>query len=179
MMVGWVALLWVLEVVDVVSGHALDDLGIAPREPSELVDIVPAAFLHFGFGHVAANSVPLLVLGFLSALGGLRRFFAVCALIIVADGLGVWLISPSNTNTAGASGVVFGLFGFLLVSGFVERRFLGVLVGFGIAAAWGGSILAGLAPTQTGISWQGHLIGLVTGVVAAFVFRRRAAVGWG
>jgi membrane associated rhomboid family serine protease len=173
LMVGWVALLWLLEVVDVVFGHALDDFGIIPRVPGELVDIVPAAFLHFGFAHLAANSVPLLVLGFLAALGGLRRFAAVCALVIVADGLGVWLISPAHSNTAGASGLIFGLFGFLLVSGFVERRPLGVLVGLLVGAIWGGAILAGLAPTQTGVSWQGHLIGLGSGVAAAVVFRRR------
>ncbi|MFD3628365.1 rhomboid family intramembrane serine protease [Streptomyces sp. NPDC058698] len=172
LMAGWVALLWLLEVVDVAAGHALDDHGIVPRVPSELVDIVPAAFLHFGFAHVAANSVPLLVLGFLAALGGIRRFLGVCALIVVADGLGVWLISPAHTNTAGASGLIFGLFGFLLVSGFVERRPLGVLAGVSVAAAWGGSIVAGLAPTQSGVSWQGHLIGLAAGVAAAFVFRR-------
>ncbi|MGI5377358.1 rhomboid family intramembrane serine protease [Streptomyces sp. CA-251387] len=174
LMVGWVALLWLLEVVDVISGHALDGFGIVPRVSSELVDVVPASFIHFGFAHVAANSVPLLVLGFLAALGGIRRFAAVCALIIVADGLGVWLISPSGTNTAGASGLIFGLFGFLLVTGFVERRPLGILVGLLVGAVWGGSILAGLAPTQSGVSWQGHLVGLVAGVAAAFVLRRRA-----
>ncbi len=170
---GWVALLWLLEVADVLSGHALDGFGIAPRTPSELVDVVPAAFVHFGFSHVAANSVPLLVLGFLAALGGIRRFLAVCALIVVADGLGVWLVSPAGSNTAGASGVIFGLFGFLLVSGFVERRPLGILAGVLVGAVWGGSILAGLAPTQSGVSWQGHLIGLAAGIAAAFLLRRR------
>ncbi|NJP49133.1 rhomboid family intramembrane serine protease [Streptomyces sp. SBST2-5] len=175
LMVGWVALLWLLEAVDVATGHALDDFGIVPREPAELADVVPAAFLHFGFGHVAANSVPLLVLGFLAALGGLRRFAAVCALIIVADGLGVWLLSPAHSNTAGASGLVFGLFGYLLATGFVERRPLGILVAVLIAAVWGGSVLAGIAPTQTGVSWQGHLVGLISGITAAFLFRRRPA----
>lgn len=174
LMVGWVALLWLLEAVDAVSGHALDRFGIVPRTASELVDVIPASFIHFGFAHVAANSVPLLVLGFLAALSGLRRFAAVCALIIVADGLGVWLISPENTNTAGASGLIFGLFGFLLVSGFVERRPMGIVVGMLIGAVWGSTILLGIAPTQTGVSWQGHLIGLVAGVAAAFLFRRRA-----
>lgn len=174
-MLAWVALLWLLEVADVISGHALDGFGIVPRVPSELVDVVPAAFVHFGFAHVAANSVPLLVLGFLAALGGIRRFAAVCALVIVADGLGVWLISPSGTNTAGASGLIFGLFGFLLVTGFVERRPLGILAGLLVGAIWGASILAGLAPTQSGVSWQGHLVGLVAGVAAAFVLRRRAS----
>ncbi|MDN3268450.1 rhomboid family intramembrane serine protease [Streptomyces sp. MA15] len=175
LMAGWVALLWVLEVVDVATGHALDGFGVVPRTPSELVDVVPSAFVHFGFSHVAANSVPLLVLGFLSALGGIRRFLVVCALIVVADGLGVWLVSPADSNTAGASGLVFGLFGYLLVSGFVERRPLGVLVGVLVAAVWGGSILAGIAPTQSGVSWQGHLIGLAAGVAAAFLLRRRPA----
>ncbi|MEU6906754.1 rhomboid family intramembrane serine protease [Streptomyces coeruleorubidus] len=174
LMLAWIALLWLLEVVDVVSGHALDGLGVTPRTPSELADVVPSAFIHFGFAHLAANTVPLLVLGFLAALAGLRRFLLVCALIVLVDGLGVWLIAPAHTNTAGASGLIFGLFGFLLVSGFVERRPWGVLAGILIAAIWGGSILAGLAPTQTGVSWQGHLLGLLAGVAAAFVFRRRA-----
>ncbi|MFF7795294.1 rhomboid family intramembrane serine protease [Streptomyces sp. NPDC007991] len=175
LMLAWVALLWLLEVVDVVSGHALDGLGVTPRVPSELVDVVPSAFIHFGFAHLAANTVPLLVLGFLAALAGLRRFLLVCALIVLVDGLGVWLIAPAHTNTAGASGLIFGLFGFLLVSGFIERRPWGILAGVLIAAIWGGSILAGLAPTQTGVSWQGHLLGLLAGVAAAFVFRRPRA----
>lgn len=174
LMLAWVALLWLLEVVDVASGHALDGFGVTPREPSELVDVVPSAFIHFGFAHLAANTIPLLVLGFLAALGGLRRFLLVCALIILVDGLGVWLISPAHTNTAGASGLIFGLFGFLLVTGFLERRPLGILTGILIAAIWGGSILTGLAPTQSGVSWQGHLLGLLAGVAAAFLFRRRA-----
>ncbi|NYV73324.1 rhomboid family intramembrane serine protease [Streptomyces sp. UH6] len=173
LVVGWVALLWLLEIADVLLGNALDRFGVVPRVPAELADVVPASFIHFGFAHVAANTVPLLVLGFLAALGGIRRFLAVVALIVVADGLGVWLISPSGVNTAGVSGVIFGLFGFLLVAGFVERRPLGVLVAVLITAVWGSSILAGLAPTQTGVSWQGHLIGLLSGVAAAFLLARR------
>ncbi len=175
LMLAWIALLWLLEVVDVATGHALDGFGVTPREPSELADVVPSSFVHFGFAHLAANTVPLLVLGFLAALSGLRRFLLVAALIILVDGLGVWLISPAGTNTAGASGLIFGLFGFLLVTGFVERRPLGILAGVLVAAIWGGSILAGLAPTQSGVSWQGHLLGLLAGVGAAFALRRRPA----
>lgn len=173
LMAGWVALLWVLEAVDYATGHALDTYGIVPRDPAELAHVVPASFLHFGFDHVASNSVPLLVLGFLAAVGGIRRFLGVVALIIVADGLGVWLISPSYTNTAGASGLVFGLFGYLLVRGFVDRRALDIVVGLLVAAVWGSSILFGISPTNTTVSWQGHLVGLLAGVAAAFLFRRR------
>ncbi|MEU9983846.1 rhomboid family intramembrane serine protease [Streptomyces sp. NPDC050856] len=177
LMLVWVALLWALEAVDLASGHALDAYGITPRDPVELRDIVPAAFLHFGFGHVASNSVPLLVFGFLAALGGTRRFLAVAALIVVADGLGVWLVSPAYSNTAGASGLVFGLFGYLVVRGWVDLKPLDIAVGLAIGAVWGGTVLLGISPTSTGVSWQGHLFGLVAGVAAAFVFRRRPTRG--
>lgn len=170
-MAGWVALLWVLEVVDAVSGHALDTFGVSPRQVSELRDVVPAAFVHFGFGHLAANSVPLLVLGFLAAVSGLRRFVAVVVLIVVVGGLGVWLTAPAYSTTGGASGVVFGLFGYLLVRGFVDRRAGDIAVGVGVAAVYG-SLLWGVLPTDAGVSWQGHLFGLLGGVAAAFAFRR-------
>ncbi|MFF8190507.1 rhomboid family intramembrane serine protease [Streptomyces bobili] len=168
---GWVALLWVLEVIDVVSGHALDTYGISPREFGELRDVVPAAFLHFGFDHLAANSLPLLVMGFLAALSGIRRFLSVAAVITLVSGLGVWLTAPANSTTAGASGVVFGLFGYLVLRGFVDRRIGDVLVGLLVGAVYG-SILWGVLPTATGVSWQGHLFGLIGGVAAAVVFRR-------
>ncbi|MEU0374538.1 rhomboid family intramembrane serine protease [Streptomyces sp. NPDC006283] len=177
--VCWVALLWALEAVDVATAHALDAYGIVARDPAELADVVPSAFTHFGFAHVAANSVPLLVFGFLAALGGVRRFLAVSLMIILVDGLGVWLVSPSDVNTAGASGLVFGLFGYLVARGFVDRRLLDVGVGLLVGAVWGSSILVGISPANTGVSWQGHLFGLLAGIAAAFVFRRRTAAGPG
>ncbi|MET9656478.1 rhomboid family intramembrane serine protease [Streptomyces sp. NPDC006510] len=177
LMLGWVAFLWLLEVVDASTGHSLDTFGIEPRRAGELLDVVPASFIHFGFGHVASNSVPLLVFGFLAALSGVRRFAAVAAMIIVVDGLGVWLVSPGGSNTAGASGLVFGLFGYLLVRGFVDRRVLDIGAGLLIGAIWGSSILVGISPANTSVSWQGHLFGLAAGVAAAFVFRRRSAAG--
>ena len=122
-MLGWGALLWLLEGIDIATGNALDAFGIQPREPAELVDIVPAAFLHFGFDHLAANTVPLLVLGFVAALrAGYAASWPWSRWSIVASGLGVWLTAAPDSNTAGASGVVFGLFGYLLVRGFIERK---------------------------------------------------------
>jgi membrane associated rhomboid family serine protease len=172
LMTGWVALLWVLEAVDVVSHGSLDSLGIEPREPGQLWDVVPAAFVHFGWAHVAANSLPLLVLGFFAALRGIGRFLCVCLAIVLVSGLGVWFIAPAHTNTAGASGLIFGLFAYLLVRGFVDRRPLDVVLGVLVAAVYG-SILWGVVPGTTGISWQGHLFGLAGGVLSAFLFRER------
>ena len=171
MMVCWVALLWGLEVIDVASRHALDTFGVSPREIGELRDVVPAAFVHFGFAHLAANSVALLVLGFLVALSGLRRLLAVVTVIILAGGLGVWLTAPEHSTTAGASGVVFGLLSYLLIRGLVNRSAGDLVVSLLVGVVYG-SFLWGVLPTAAGVSWQGHLFGLVGGVTAAFALRR-------
>ncbi|MBT2406817.1 MULTISPECIES: rhomboid family intramembrane serine protease [unclassified Streptomyces] len=176
LMLGWVALLWLIEVMDLVTGHALDAYGIKAREADGLTGIPLAPFLHFGFDHVASNSIPLLVLGFVAALSGIRRFLTVCVAIVLVDGLAVWLTSPSHSITMGASGLVFGLFGYLLVRGFVERKPLGVAVGIVIAAVWGTTFLAGALPTDSMISWQAHLFGLLAGAGAAFLVGRRPAL---
>ncbi|MFF3020089.1 rhomboid family intramembrane serine protease [Streptomyces sp. NPDC057939] len=174
LMLGWVGLLWLIEAVDYATGHALDAYGIAAWDPGSLLRSPLAAFLHYGFDHVAANSVPLLVFGFVAALGGIRRFLAVSALIIVADGIGTWLLSAPGSITAGASGLVFGLFGYLVVRGFVERKVLGIVVGVVIGLYWGATAFYGILPLDDGISWQGHLCGLAAGVVTALYFRRPA-----
>jgi membrane associated rhomboid family serine protease len=172
-MTGWVAFLWVLEFWDSTHGHDLDSYGIVPRHVDQLRDVIPSAFIHFGYDHLAANTVPLFLLGFLAAArGGIGRFFLVATAIIVASGVGVWLVAPSNTNTAGASGLIFGLFGYLVVRGFVDRKLLDIALGLGVAALYW-SILWGVVPQNTGISWQGHLFGLLSGVAAPFVFRDR------
>jgi membrane associated rhomboid family serine protease len=172
----WVALLWVLEAVDYATGHALDSFGIRPRRLDELVDVVPAAFMHFGFAHLTANTLPLLVLGFVAALRGVRRFLVVAFTVIVISGLGVWLTAPEHSNTAGASGLIFGLFGYLVARGFVDRRVGDVALGAVVVVLYG-SILWGVLPTASGVSWQGHLFGLLGGVPAAFLTRSRAAAG--
>jgi membrane associated rhomboid family serine protease len=175
LVLAWTGLLWLLEGFDYVSGHALDTFGVEPRREGELLDIVPSAFMHFGFGHLMANTVPFLVLGFLAALRGTGRFLAVALTTIVVSGLGVWLIAPAGSNTAGASGLIFGLFGYLLVRGFVDRRITDVALG-GVVAVLYGSILWGVLPADDGVSWQGHLFGLIGGVLAAFLTSRARAV---
>ncbi|WP_103887118.1 rhomboid family intramembrane serine protease [Actinacidiphila yanglinensis] len=174
-MLAWVALLWGLEIADVATGHRLDGFGIEPRRASELADIVPSAFTHFGFAHLASNTLPLLVLGFIAALRGIGRFLAVAFAIIVIDGLGVWALAPAHSNTAGASGLIFGLFAYLVVRGFVDGRVLDLVVGLLVGAYYGTSILWGVLPVHSGVSWQGHLFGLVGGVASAYLFRDRPA----
>jgi membrane associated rhomboid family serine protease len=173
-MLSWVALLWALEAIDGTNGPIVREYGIQPRDVDEIMDIFPAAFLHFGWDHVMANTLPLLIFGFLAAVRGLGRFIGVVLLVIVVSGLGVWLTAPAGSNTAGASGLVFGLFGYLLVRGFVERDAFDITVGISVLLLYG-SILWGVLPTTAGVSWQGHLFGLIGGVLAAFWLRRTPA----
>ncbi|MFG1962224.1 rhomboid family intramembrane serine protease [Nonomuraea sp. NPDC049028] len=174
-MVVMLAVMWAVEVVDYTTNGSLDrEFGIIGWDPSGLVGIFFAPFLHVGFGHLMANSLPLLILGFLAALRGLGRFFAASLLIIVIGGVGTWFTSP-DTITVGASGLVFGYFGYVLARGIFDRRVFDIVIGIGVGIAYY-SILWGLLPNQQGISWQGHLFGLVGGVVAAWLLRRKREV---
>ncbi|MEO3797969.1 rhomboid family intramembrane serine protease [Nonomuraea sp. B10E15] len=173
-MVALLAAMWILEGVDVVLNGSLDQYGIVGWDPDGLVGILLAPFLHGGFGHLMANSLPLLILGFLAGLRDVRKFLWASLLIILIGGLGTWVTSP-GVVTIGASGLVFGYFGFILARGVFDRRLLDLAIAIGVGVAYWG-ILAGLLPNQPGISWQGHLFGLIGGVVAAWVLRRKREI---
>ncbi|TDD17627.1 rhomboid family intramembrane serine protease [Nonomuraea diastatica] len=173
-MVALLAAMWILEGVDVVLNGSLDQYGIVGWDPDGLVGILLAPFLHGGFGHLMANSLPLLILGFLAGLRDVRKFLWASLLIILIGGLGTWVTSP-GVVTIGASGLVFGYFGFILARGVIDRRLVDLAIAIGVGVAYWG-ILAGLLPNQPGISWQGHLFGLVGGVVAAWVLRRKREI---
>ena len=170
-----VASMWVLETVDALADHRLDQYGIEPRDGDGLIGIVAAPFLHDGFGHLAANTVPFAVMGFVIALAGALRLISVAAIVMLVGGLGTWLVAPAHTIHIGASGVVFGFATYLLSRGVFSRNLLEIAIGVAVAVLWGGALLGGLAP-QEGISWQGHLFGAVGGVVAARVLSAAASV---
>jgi membrane associated rhomboid family serine protease len=175
---AFVALLWLVEIVDAVTAGDLDRYGIEPRSEDGLVGIAVAPLLHSGWTHLEANSVPLLVLGLIVAVVSTARFFGVIAWTWVVSGLGVWLVAPSNSVTVGASGLVFGLLAYLLVVGFLERRAIGILVSVGVFLLYGG-VLLGVLPGQPGVSWQGHLFGALGGVLAAYhLANRRRPRDW-
>ncbi|MGI8945180.1 MAG: rhomboid family intramembrane serine protease [Thermoleophilaceae bacterium] len=161
-----VAVMWVSEVVDVAANHRLDGYGIEPRDADGLVGIVASPFLHAGFGHLMANTVPFLVLGFVIAFKGAMRVAAVTVIVAVVSGLGTWLIAPAGTLHIGASGVVFGYAAYLLSRGFFDRDAIELAIGLVVGLVWGTVLLGGLLP-QEGISWQGHLFGVIGGVAAA------------
>ena len=173
LMVAILAVLWVVELVNAATGRDLAQVGgIRPREFGSLVDIVTAPFLHGNLEHLAGNAVALFSLGFIAAVPSMKKFLLMTAIVIVVGGLGVWLFSPANTVSIGASGVVFGYSGYLLLRGFVDRRPVDVVVSIGIALAYAYPMWHSIGFGVTNISWQGHISGLVGGMLAAILLRQ-------
>lgn len=166
-----VAVMWAVEVVDLIPGTDLDGWGVRPRQAEGLVGVFASPFLHDGFGHLVSNTVPFLVLGGLIAASGVARWFRVTAVVAAVAGLGTWLVGPERTIHIGASGVVFGYLTYLLARGLFERRPAYLAVGAAMLFLYGG-VLWGLLP-RPGVSWQGHLFGAIGGVVAARLFHAR------
>ncbi len=169
-----VALMWAVEVVDVLADHRLDRYGIEAREPDGLDGIVTAPFLHVGFGHLLSNTIPFVIMGLVIAVEGARRLVGVFAIVALVSGVGTWLVAPEGTIHVGASGVVFGFSTYLIARGWFNRRPGQIAIGLVVVILWGGVLVAGLQP-QEGISWQGHLFGAIGGIVAARVLARRDA----
>jgi membrane associated rhomboid family serine protease len=171
---GLVALIWVLQVFNWADAYRLDvDYGILPHQVSRLPDIFVAPFLHFSWQHIEGNTVPLFVLGVLAAYRGIGKFLLMTLIVTVVSGLAVWLFQSSGELTVGASGVIFGYFGYVLIRGFFDRNLLDI--GLGVVAGllyW--TILQVAIPGTPGISWIGHLGGLLGGVLAAWLLRSPA-----
>jgi membrane associated rhomboid family serine protease len=168
-----IPVLFLIEVIDVGIGGYLDVAGgIIPHRLDGLDGILFSPFLHGGWDHLYGNSVPLILVGTFALAGGARRFIYSTALIMLISGLGVWLLGSSNSVVVGASSVVFGYLGLLVARGFVERSWwnIGVAAFIGLLYWYQ---LYNVLPTDQPISWQGHLLGLVSGMIAAVLFRRK------
>lgn len=170
---GFIALIWILEIIDLFFLRgALNAYGIRPHTISGLRGILFAPFLHGGLGHLIANTIPFLILGWFVMLRDLSDFFVVTAITMLISGLGVWVFGSPYTVHIGASGLIFGYFGFLLLRGYFERSVLSIIISLTVGLLYGGMIW-GVLPSQFGISWQGHLFGFIGGGLAARLLARR------
>lgn len=167
-----VLLMWLLELVDVsLLRQRLDGLGVRPRELAGLWGILFMPLLHGGIAHLAANTIPFLVLGWLVIMRRTGDFLVVTGIVLLVSGAGVWLFGAAGTVSIGASGLVFGYFGFLVLRGYFERSLFAILVAVIVLVVYGGMFL-GLLPQGTGVSWQAHLFGFFGGVLAAWALSR-------
>jgi membrane associated rhomboid family serine protease len=173
-MVGFLAILWIIQLINAADHYQLTlNYGIRPRDARSLPYILTAPFLHVSWTHIESNSGPLFIFGFLAAYRGVVRFLGLTALVIIVSGLAQWFTGSPNTIGVGASGVVFGYLGYILVRGFFDRHGIDILLGAVMALCFAYQFTV-LLP-HAGIGWQAHIGGLAAGVVGGWIFRDRAA----
>ena len=165
---GMVAIMWIIHVVDFIvpGADSVIGYGIVPRTWPGLEGIAVAPFVHLDFSHLLANTIPLILLGALVLLRGVAEFLFVVFTSAAIAGLGTWLFGAGNTQHVGASGIVFGLFGYLLIRALFDRRWSSALITLVVASAYGGAMLSAIVPEE-GISWSGHFFGFTGGLLSA------------
>jgi membrane associated rhomboid family serine protease len=176
---GTLALFWAVFVVNSLIGGSLLRLGVIPRTTIGLRGLLFAPFLHGSLNHIVANSIPFVVLGWMVMLRDEKHFIPVTLAGMLGSGLMAWLLGAPGTVHIGASGVIFGYLGFLMLTGWYTRSFVSILLSVVVTLVWG-SLVLGMLPGAPGISWQAHVGGFLGGVLAARVasprLRTRAPV---
>lgn len=166
----FVAAIWGVFLTDAVLPGTFNHWGLAPRHLSGLTGVVTMPFLHGGWGHLLSNSVPLIIL--LCLLAGSRaNSYKIVPLIVVLNGALLWLFGRSNSIHVGASGLIYGLIAFLIVAGFREGRLGAIAIAIVVGLMYGTTLIGGVLPftVDTGVSWDGHLMGAVAGAIVARV----------
>ncbi|MGB5769707.1 MAG: rhomboid family intramembrane serine protease [Crocosphaera sp.] len=164
---SFVTIFWITELIDIfIFKGRLDRFGIQPHNLIGLRGILFAPFLHGNLGHLISNTIPFLVLGWLVMLQETSDFWIVTLLTMIIGGLGVWFFGAPGSVHIGASILIFGYLGFLLLRGYFQRNFMSMFLSVLVTFLYGGLVL-GVLPASPGISWQGHLFGFLGGILAA------------
>jgi membrane associated rhomboid family serine protease len=170
--IGILAVLWVIQIINNADHYQLSyDYSIQPRVAADLWHILTAPFLHWSWSHIEGNSIPLVVLGFLAAYRDIRTFIWVSVIVVLTSGLLTWLIASTNSDSAGASGVIFGWFGYVIVRGFFNHEMTDVIVGLAVMVYYL-PIFTLLFPAPH-LGYQDHIGGLLGGVFCGWAFRPR------
>ncbi|WP_020380298.1 rhomboid family intramembrane serine protease [Nocardiopsis potens] len=170
---AFAAAMWIIEIADTLFGGALDAaFGLRSWDLGAPWTVLTAPFMHADFTHLMSNTVPLLVLGALVAFSGLSRFVWTTLIVMAVSGIGVWLFSAPGTLTVGASGLVFGYFGYTVLRGIVERKTVDIVIMICVVIFYG-TLIWGVLPQAAGVSWQAHLFGFLGGLLAAWFLPTR------
>ena len=169
---GTFALFWTVFAVNNLLGGMLNVFGVIPRTTIGLRGLIFAPFIHQRLDHIVANSLPFLALGWMVMLRDPRHFVPVTVMSAIGSGLLAWLLGAPGSVHIGASGILFGYLGFLILSGWYARSALSIAMSVIVIAVWGGVVL-GVMPGESGVSWQSHLGGFLAGALAARTDRTR------
>ncbi len=162
-----ILILWGIQFLNHISGYRLNLLGIYPRTVHGLIGIIAAPFLHGSFQHLFFNTLPLIVLGALVLVNGKPAFLEISAIIMGISGFATWLFGRRALHV-GASGVILGYWGFLLFSAYEEQSALTFALGF-LCLYYFGGLALNLFPTEEKVSWEGHVFGFFSGILASYL----------
>jgi membrane associated rhomboid family serine protease len=172
LMVVFAAVLWIVESVNAANDYSLDRFGLRPRRVDGLWGVLTQPFLHASYHHLFSNTAPVIMIGWVLMLSGLRTWLTVSAIVLVLGGLVTWLVAPAGV-IVGASGLVFGWLGYLLARAYFSRKLRWILVAV-LVLFFFGTFLSNLLPSfDSQISWQSHVSGFGAGIVAGAVLHPR------
>jgi membrane associated rhomboid family serine protease len=167
---GIIALLFIIHLVNWLLGYRLNILGIYPRTLFGLPGIVFCPFLHGNFNHLFFNSIPLFVLINLILLKGYMVFYSVTFSIVIVSGFAIWLLGRRALHI-GASSLIMGYFGYLFTKAYYQPTAITVIIAVVCVYYFGGLIIASILPSgKQNISWEGHVFGLAAGIATAMFF---------
>ncbi|MCE5244849.1 MAG: rhomboid family intramembrane serine protease [Syntrophobacteraceae bacterium] len=170
-----IAAIWLVFLVSCISPADLKGFGIKPRQTSGLMGIMLFPFLHANLSHIISNTCALMTLLPLTFMLGKGLAAEACAIILVTSGGLVWIFGQPGTVHIGASGMVFGLMGFLIFAGPLHGKPWLMILSIAMVFVYGGSIFINLFNFAPGISWAGHFFGLMSGVFAAWMTKPEAS----
>lgn len=155
----------VIEVVNLFTGRFFNQFGNIPRYVPGLSGIIIGPFLHGSLQHYFSNILPLCIFSYLMLQYGSKKYVLVSIWIILLTGILVWLFARPATHI-GVSGVVYGYFGYLLLAGFLSGRIKLIIISLVVGFFYGGLIF-GVLPSSPYVSWESHLFGFISGLIAA------------
>lgn len=164
--IAFLAIFVIVEFVNLITGRLLTQFGLIPRQFDNIIFVFTSPFVHASVGHFLSNIITLAIFSYLLFLFNKKHFFANTFIIIIASGIGVWLFGRNATHL-GASGLVYGYFGFLLLAGWVSKRIGFIVISIVVLMVYG-SMIWGVLPSPRGyISWEYHLFGFLSGLALA------------
>ena len=162
--------LWVVHLLSLMLNEDLSNLGLLPRNLLGLLGIVTAPLIHADFSHLISNTIPLIILGWIIFSFYPKVSYILFVFIYFFTGVFVWIFARQVYHI-GASGIVYGFVSFLFFSGIFRRDNKSIALALVITFLYGG-LVWGMIPGLKGISWESHLFGAITGLIAAYLFRK-------
>ena len=171
-----IMIIWLVGIVNWLLDSQLNRFGILPRTPEALPGILFTPFLHGGFLHLINNTIGFFIFGWLASLynGSNDNLLLKLTLFVTFwGGLLTWILARPSLHI-GLSGVIFGYWGFVSINGLFERSLRSILISF-IALFFYGGMVFGVMPTSSGVSFESHLFGAISGVMYSYFYRRKLA----